>query len=200
MLFFAYFPYYFLVCLVDFRHINGVQIHLRCLYGVMPHALADYWNGYVHVSRYACPCMTCGICGEWHFQPCHFTYLLQIIVDVLQHTMILFLFSSVILLNNRKKIGTGGIYLCVSVDYFLRLFYPFHRQILVGLLAAISQHFIFQVLLPQIGDVDERHSSHIETEHKHVTGKGYRRTFGQLQRGYGSHLFFADGSFGGFDV
>ena len=47
MLFFAYFPYYFLVCLVDFRHINGVQIHLRCLYGVMPHALADYWNGYV---------------------------------------------------------------------------------------------------------------------------------------------------------
>ena len=172
MLFFAYFPYYFLVCLVDFRHINGVQIHLRCLYGVMPHALADYWNGYVHVSRYACPCMPCGICGEWHFQPCNFTYLLQIIVDVLQHTMILFLFGSVILLNNRKKIGTGGIYLCVSVDYFLRLFYPFHRQILVGLLAAISQHFIFQVLLPQIDNVDERHSSHIETEHKHVTGKG----------------------------
>ena len=88
MLFFAYLPYYFLVCLVDFRHINGVQIHLRCLYGVMPHAFADYWNGYVHVSRYACPCMPCGICGEWHFQPCHFTYLLQIIVDVLQHTMI----------------------------------------------------------------------------------------------------------------
>lgn len=134
MLFLAYFPYYFLVCLVDFRHINGVQIHLRCLYGVMPHALADYWNGYVHISRYACPCMPCGICGEWHFQPCHFTYLLQIIVDVLRHTMILFLFGSVILLNNRKKIGTGGIYLCVSVDYFLRLFYPFHRQILVGLL------------------------------------------------------------------
>ena len=104
MLFLAYFPYYFLVCLVDFRHINGVQIHLRCLYGVMPHALADYWNGYVHVSCYACPCMPCGICGEWHFQPCHFTYLLQIIVDVLQHTMILFLFGSVILLNNRKKI------------------------------------------------------------------------------------------------
>ena len=77
MLFFAYFPYYFLVCLVDFRHINGVQIHLRCLYGVMSHALADYWNGYVHVSRYACPCMPCGICGEWHFQPCHFTYLLN---------------------------------------------------------------------------------------------------------------------------
>ena len=106
MLFLAYFPYYFLICLVDFRHINGVQIHLRCLYGVMPHALADYWNGYVHISRYACPCMPCGICGEWHFQPCHFTYLLQIIVDVLQHTMILFLFGSVILLNNRKKIGT----------------------------------------------------------------------------------------------
>lgn len=137
MLFLAYFPYYFLVCLVDFRHINGVQIHLRCLYGVMPHALADYWNGYVHISRYACPCMPCGICGEWHFQPCHFTYLLQIIVDVLQHTMILFLFDSVILLNNRKKIGTGGIYLCVSVDYFLRLFYPFHSQILVGLLLNI---------------------------------------------------------------
>lgn len=56
-IFLAYFPYYFLVCLVDFRHINRVQIHLRCLYGVMPHALADYWNGYVHVSRYACPCM-----------------------------------------------------------------------------------------------------------------------------------------------
>ena len=56
-IFLAYFPYYFLVCLVDFRHINRVQINLRCLYGVMPHALADYWNGYVHVSRYACPCM-----------------------------------------------------------------------------------------------------------------------------------------------
>jgi len=101
---FAYSPYYFLVCLVDFRHIDGVQIYLRCLYGVMSHTLADYGNGYVHVSRYACPCVPCGVGGEGHFQSSHFTYLLQVIVDVFQHTMILFPFCSVIFLNNGKKI------------------------------------------------------------------------------------------------
>ena len=40
----------------------------------------------------------------------------------------------------------------IAIQYFLLRLFPFHRQILVSLLAAISQHFIFQVLLPQIGD------------------------------------------------
>jgi len=69
----------------------------------------------------------------------------------------------------------------VRIDrLFPALFFPFHCKMLIGFLATIGQHTIFQIRFPQIGDVYKRHSTHIEAEHEHITGKGYGRAFGQL--------------------
>ena len=79
------FSYNHPVGIVDCSHIDGLQVDLRGLEGVVSHALADGGYRNVHVQGDACPCMACHVGGERNLQANHLADVLQVVVSVVFH-------------------------------------------------------------------------------------------------------------------
>ena len=61
-----------------------------------------------------------------------------------------------------------GIYCIVLIYDFLHLFFPFYDYMLIGLFTPIGQDAVLDILFPQKCNINERHSTSIEAEHKNV--------------------------------
>ena len=70
------------------------------------------------------------------------------------------------ILHYRKQIRRSrGVILVYDV---LHRLLPFYKKLLVGLLTTIGKNAVLKVFLLEVCHIDKRHSTGIETEHKHI--------------------------------
>ena len=118
--------------------------------------------------------MSCTIHRQRLLQSQPATYLLQVPVDAQQSILVLPSRVVVPLTNNTKQVRRRNIG-TISLQNTLHTRLPMYTQLLVGLPTTIQQHIATQIFLLQESNINKRHTTCIETKHKHIASKQSRR-------------------------
>lgn len=158
------------VGIVYFPGLDGCEIYLRGVLGVVAHCLTDDAYGDVFLLGCRGPRMARNIHGERNGDACHDAYLLEVAVDAEHGVEILAALGAVFTDDDGKEILCGRR--AVGVDDGLHGALPSDGELLPGLLAAVDDVVVAEVFLAQKRHVDKRHAAHVEREEKHVARKG----------------------------
>ena len=158
------------VGIVYFPGLDGCEIYLRGVLGVVAHCLTDDAYGDVFLLGCRGPRMARNIHGERNGDACHDAYLLEVAVDAEHGIEILAALGAVFTDDDGKEILCGRR--AVGVDDGLHGALPSDGELLPGLLAAVDDVVVVEVFLAQKCHVDKRHAAHVEREEKHVARKG----------------------------
>ena len=113
--------------------------------------------------------MTDDIHGQGDGETDGFTYLLQVVVDVMKHCVVL-LADVGFLRDDGEESFT--VLLMIVVNDGLHFLAPFHGYPLPRFAALISEDSVLDVVRFEFGYVYERHATSVEAEHKDISGKG----------------------------
>ena len=158
------------VGIVYFPGLDGCEIYLRGVLGVVAHCLTDDANGDVFLFGCRGPRMARNIHGERNGDACHDAYLLEVAVDAEHGVEILAALGAVFTDDDGKEILCGRR--TVGVDDGLHGALPSDGELLPGFLAAVDDVVVVEVFFAQKCHVDKRHAAHVEREEKHVARKG----------------------------
>lgn len=96
-------------------------------------------------------CMACDIGRQRYAQPQLFTEFLQLGIDKMRGVLVLLAGILLHIPDDRQQVGrAGGV---VFLDNLLHRLLPLDEQLLPGLLPAVGQHPVLQVLLFQVGHI-----------------------------------------------
>ena len=167
------------VCLIDGRVVERGEIDARGALAVVPHRFADDGQRHVAALGYARPAVARDVGAERDGRFDAAADDLEARVDEVDGVEVLPSPPAARRRDDGQQIGRAGR--GVAVDDVLHGLLPLDEQLLVGLLPAIGEDAVAQVLLLEVGHVDERHPPRVEAEHEEVAGLPQRRLRRQVE-------------------